>query len=58
LSVITLEVTTTEQKKITVSENEWPFFTMNEEEITYLTDVFGKMLKAKKEENSVRLILL
>ena len=42
LSVITLEVTTTEQKKITVSENEWPFFTMNEEEITYLTDVFGK----------------
>ncbi|MBS6443517.1 MAG: hypothetical protein KH383_07585 [Clostridium sp.] len=53
-----MEVTTTEQKKITVSENEWPFFTMNEEEITYLTDVFGKMLKAKKEENSVRLILL
>lgn len=42
LSVITLEVTTTEQEKITVSENEWPFFTMNEEEITYLTDVFGK----------------
>ncbi|MFR7716963.1 MAG: hypothetical protein ACLU09_11705 [Clostridium sp.] len=58
MSVITLEVTTTEQKKITVSENEWPFFTMNEEEITYLTDIFGKMLKAKKEENSVRLILL
>ena len=47
-----MEVTTTEQKKITVSENEWPFFTMNEEEITYLTDVFGKMLKAKKEENT------
>ena len=42
LSVITLEVTTTEQEKITVSENEWSFFTMNEEEITYLTDVFGK----------------
>ena len=42
LSVITLEVTTTEQEKITVSETEWPFFTMNEEEITYLTDVFGK----------------
>lgn len=42
LSVITLEVTTTEQKKITVSENEWPFFIMNEEEITHLTDVFGK----------------
>ena len=39
---ITLEVTTTEQEKITVSENEWSFFTMNEEEITYLTDVFGK----------------
>ena len=38
--VITLEVTTTEQEKITVSENEWSFFTMNEEEITYLTDVF------------------
>ena len=35
LSVITLEVTTTEQEKITVSENEWSFFTMNEEEITY-----------------------
>ena len=29
-------------EKITVSENEWSFFTMNEEEITYLTDVFGK----------------
>lgn len=42
MNVITLEVTTTEQEKITVSENEWPFFTMNEEEITYLTDVFGK----------------
>ena len=42
LSVITLEVTTTEQEKMTVSENEWPFFTMNEEEIGYLTDVFGK----------------
>ena len=28
--------------KLTVSENEWSFFTMNEEEITYLTDVFGK----------------
>lgn len=42
LSVITLEVTTTEQDKITVSEDEWPFFTMNEEEIGYLTDVFGK----------------
>lgn len=42
LSVITLEVTTTEQEKITVSENEWSFFTMNEEEITYLTDVFGE----------------
>lgn len=42
LSVITLEVTTTEQEIMTVSENEWPFFTMNEEEITYLTDVFGK----------------
>lgn len=41
LSVITLEVTTTEQEKMTVSENEWPFFTMKEE-ITYLTDVFGK----------------
>ena len=40
--VITLEVTTTEQEKITVSENEWLFFTMNEEEIGYLTDVFGK----------------
>ena len=42
LSVITLEVTTTEQEKITVSENEWSFFTMSEEEITYLTDVFGE----------------
>ena len=42
LSVITLEVTTTEQEKITVSENECPFFTMNEEEIAYLTDVFDK----------------
>ena len=42
MNVITLEVTTTEQEKITVSENEWSFFTMNEEEITYLTDVFGK----------------
>lgn len=41
LSVITLEVTTTEQEKMTVSENEWPFFTMKEE-ITYLTDVLGK----------------
>ena len=40
MNVITLEVTTTEQEKITVSENEWSFFTMNEEEITYLTDVF------------------
>ena len=42
MNVITLEVTTTEQEKITVSENEWSFFTMNEEEIGYLTDVFGK----------------
>ena len=42
MNVITLEVTTTEQEKITVSENEWSFFTMNEEEITYLTDIFGK----------------
>ncbi len=41
LSVITLEVTTTEQEKMTVSENEWSFFTMKEE-ITYLTDVLGK----------------
>ena len=42
MNVITLEVTTTEQEKITVSENEWSFFTMNEEDITYLTDIFGK----------------
>lgn len=42
LNVITLEVTTTEQAKITVSENNVCFFTMNEEEIAYLTDVFGK----------------
>lgn len=41
LSVITLEVTTTEREKMTVSENEWSFFTMKEE-ITYLTDVLGK----------------
>lgn len=41
LSVITLEVTTTEQEKMTVSENEWSFFTMKEE-IIYLTDVLGK----------------
>lgn len=41
LSVITLEVTITEQEKMTVSENEWSFFTMKEE-ITYLTDVLGK----------------
>ncbi len=41
LSVITLEVTTTEQEKMTVSENEWSFFTMKEE-ITYLTDVLCK----------------
>ena len=41
LSVVTLEVTTTEQEKMTVSENEWSFFTMKEE-ITYLTDVLGK----------------
>lgn len=41
LSVITLEVTTTEQEKMTVSENEWSFFTMKEE-ITYLIDVLGK----------------
>ena len=41
LSVITLEVTTTEQEKMTVGENEWSFFTMKEE-ITYLTDVLGK----------------
>lgn len=27
--------------KLTVSENEWSFFTMKEE-ITYLTDVLGK----------------
>ena len=42
MNVITLEVTTTEQEKIPVSENEWSFLTMNEEEIAYLTDVFGK----------------
>ena len=42
MSVITLEVTTTEQEKITVSENNVPFFTMDEEEIAYLTEVFGK----------------
>lgn len=42
LSVITLEVTTTEQEKITVSENNVYFFTMNEEEIAYLTEIFGK----------------
>ena len=42
LNVITLEVTTTEQAKITVSENNVCFFTMNEEEIAYLTEVFGK----------------
>mgnify|MGYP006968139032 FL=1 len=42
LHVITLEVTTTEREKITVSEIKWSFFTMDEEEITYLTDVFGK----------------
>ena len=41
-SVITLEVTTTEQEKITVSENNVYFFTMNEEEIAYLTEIFGK----------------
>lgn len=42
LSVTTLEVTTTEQEKITVSENNVYFFTMNEEEIAYLTEIFGK----------------
>ena len=42
LSVITLEVTTTEQEKITVSENNVYFLTMNEEEIAYLTEIFGK----------------
>lgn len=42
MNVITLEVTTTEQEKITVSENNIGFFTMDEEEIAYLTDVFGK----------------
>ena len=42
MNVITLEVTTTEQEKITVSENNIRFFTMDEEEIAYLTDVFGK----------------
>lgn len=42
MNVITLEVTTTEQEKITVSENNFRFFTMDEEEIAYLTDVFGK----------------
>ena len=42
LSVISLEVTTTEQEKITVSENKVPFFTMDEEEIAYLTEIFGK----------------
>ena len=42
LHVITLEVTTTEREKITVSEIKWSFFIMDEEEITYLTDVFGK----------------
>ena len=42
LSVITLEVTTTEQEKITVSENNVYFFTMKEEEIAYLTEIFGK----------------
>ena len=42
LRVITLEVTTTEQEKITVSENNVYFFTMNEEEIAYLTEIFGK----------------
>ena len=43
LLVITLEVTTTEQEKIIVSENNVPFFTIDEGEITYLTDVFGKI---------------
>ena len=33
LCVITLKVTTTEQEKITVSEYNWPFFTMDGEEI-------------------------
>jgi len=42
LHVITLEVTTTEREKITVSENKWSFFIIGEEEIAYLTDVFGK----------------
>lgn len=42
LHVITLEVTTTEREEITVSEIKWSFFIMDEEEITYLTDVFGK----------------
>ena len=42
MSVISLEVTTTEQEKITVSENKVPFFTMDEEEIAYLTEIFGK----------------
>ena len=42
LHVVTLEVTTTEREKITVSEIKWSFFIMDEEEITYLTDVFGK----------------
>lgn len=42
MNVITLEVTTTEQEKITVSENNIYFFTMDKEEIAYLTDVFGK----------------
>ena len=42
MNIITLEVTTTEQAKITVSENNSRYFTMDEEEIAYLTDVFGK----------------
>ena len=42
LHVITLEVTTTEREKITVSENKWSFFVIGEEEIDYLTDVFSK----------------
>ena len=41
-NAITLEVTTTEQEKITVSENNIRFFTMDKEELAYLTDVFGK----------------
>lgn len=33
LNVITLEITTTGQEKICVSENNWSFFIMDEEEI-------------------------